>query len=142
MPHAMARTAPKSSTRWLDAWPARWCGPRPWLAAPEHDAAVGAWARAEARALAVAEWLAVYGQLDEDGNPRPAADYALRLERLAAEQRSRLGLDPAGRARLEREASTAVLNQAEAAAELGLGRRLRLAAQDRLSPAVANGESG
>jgi hypothetical protein len=115
----------------------------PWLDAPEHEAAVAAWARAEARALAVAEWLAVYGQLDEEGNPRPASEYSLRLERLAAEQRSRLGLDPAGRARLERETSTAVLNQAEAAAELGLGRRLRLAAQDRLLPApLPNGESG
>lgn len=106
----------------------------PWLGAPEHQAAVAAWARAEARAQAVAEWLGVYGQLDEEGNPRPAADYALRLERLAAEQRARLGLDPASRARLEREAATA-LNQAEAAAELGLGRRLRLAAQERLAPA-------
>ena len=72
----------------------------PWLSRPTFAAAVAAWARAEARARLVTDWLEEHGQLDAKGVPRPAATYALRLEASAAARRAALGLDPASFAKL------------------------------------------
>ena len=104
----------------------------PWLAGVEYRPAVEAWARAEARALLVDNWLEEHGQLDDDGNPRPAAEYALRLERLAIEHRARLGLDPTGRAKLERDAAAAMVTTFDLDALAAEGRRYRLEAEARM----------
>lgn len=81
-------------------------GSESYLAEPDYRPALEAWARAEARCILVAEWLAENGILDGRGRPRPAADYAIRLERLASEHRARLGLDPLSRARLGRDVTS------------------------------------
>lgn len=72
----------------------------PWLARPAFRAALRSWAKAEAQATLVADWLDEHGLLDEDGEPRPAATFALRLEASAAARRQRLGLDPMAFAKL------------------------------------------
>lgn len=72
----------------------------PWLSRPGFRAAVRAWAKAEARAQLVADWLDERGDLDDDGEPRPAATYSLRLEASAAAKRAALGLDPMSFAKL------------------------------------------
>lgn len=95
----------------------------PWLAAPEFVHAVRAWGRAEARCELLDRWLAERGPLDEDGKPRPAAEFLIRAERLAGELRRSLGLDPASRARLMRDASDAELNSANRSAVIERGRR-------------------
>jgi hypothetical protein len=64
---------------------------------------VGAWSRVEAQLALVARWITENGPLNQDGLPQPAAELLLRLERLAADLRGRLGLDPASRARIERD---------------------------------------
>lgn len=65
-----------------------------YLGDPSYAAALYAWARAEARVQLLAEYLDEHGPLDEHGSPRPALDALVRCERLAGEQRVRLGLDP------------------------------------------------
>lgn len=77
-----------------------------YLAEPDYRPAVEAWARAEARCILIDAWLQERGLLDAKGRPHPAAEYALRLERLAAEHRSRLGLDPRSRAALGKDVSS------------------------------------
>ncbi len=72
----------------------------PWLARPAFRGALNAWAKAEAQAHLVGVWLDEHGMLDDDGLPRPAATYALRLDTAAASRRARLGLDPAALAKL------------------------------------------
>jgi hypothetical protein len=79
---------------------------------PEFAASVWGWARAEAKVRLVTAWLDEHGVLDEDGKPRPAADLLVRLEKMAAEARSRLGLDPLSRARLGRDVSATGLDLA------------------------------
>jgi hypothetical protein len=76
----------------------------PWLAERSFAPAVDAWARAEAGAALIAEYLdGLGGLLDDDGRPWPAVEVLLKFERRAEKGRARLGLDPASRARLERE---------------------------------------
>ena len=75
-------------------------GEAPWLARPAFKAALHAWAAAEARAHLVGVWLDEHGLLDDEGAPRPAATYALRLDQAAASRRAQLGLDPASLAKL------------------------------------------
>jgi hypothetical protein len=101
----------------------------PRLAAPEYRAAVTAWGRAEARCLLVEKFLEEHGLLDEDGRPRPAADLALRVERQAADARSRLGLDPMSRVKLEQALAASAKDRLDIQAELAEGRRLREAAE-------------
>ncbi len=99
-----------------------------WLADVDR-AAVDAYARAEARVEVLARWLDEHGMLADDGKVRPAADLLVRLERLAADARSRLGLDPLSRARLGRDtavARAAASSSVRAAAEAG-----RLAREQR-----------
>lgn len=83
------------------------------LRTPIFRPALRAWARCEARIELVATWLedrfldATPGDLDSDGEVRPAADLLTRLEAQALKHRSALGLDPASMARLRRDAGSA-----------------------------------
>jgi hypothetical protein len=79
---------------------------------PAFAAAVWGWARAEARVQLVSEYVDEHGLLDPKGKPRAAADLLVRLERLASEARSRLGLDPLSRARLGRDVSAGAFDLA------------------------------
>lgn len=83
-----------------------------WLQ-PCDRPAVWAWARCEARVQLLAEWLADRGDLDDDGDVRPAADLLTRLETQAAGLRARLGLDPLARARLGRDVAASRLDLAK-----------------------------
>ncbi len=74
-----------------------------YLAEPSYEAAIWAWARAEARVLVLSAWLDEQGPLDENGAPRPALAALKDFENLAARQRQRLGLDPLSRAQLGRD---------------------------------------
>ncbi len=104
----------------------------PWLDVPEFGPALTAWGRAEARCALVSEWLDEHGLLDpETGAQRPAADFAVKLERLAAEARARLGLDPSSSARLQRDLGAAARDRGLMSREMAEGRRLRLAAEAR-----------
>jgi hypothetical protein len=64
---------------------------------------VWAWARAEARCLLLADWIAEHGMLDESGAMVAPLRYVAQFERLAIELRARLGLDPRSEAELARE---------------------------------------
>lgn len=75
----------------------------PYLASDDFDAAVAAWSRAEAQAQLVFDWVDRHGVIGEDGKPTVSLDWLIRFERLAAEQRARLGLDPTSRVRLEKD---------------------------------------
>jgi hypothetical protein len=75
----------------------------PYLGAIDFAPALRSWARAEASLELLAVWVDVHGLLDESGNPQPWVSTLLRFERLAAGHRARLGLDPASRAKLERD---------------------------------------
>ncbi len=70
---------------------------RPDLAA--YPEMVEAWARAEARCLLLATWQAERGLLDDKGEVA-GGRYVAQFERLAADLRSRLGLDPRSEAEL------------------------------------------
>lgn len=102
-----------------------------YLEDPSFAAALWAWARAEARVQLLDEYLSEHGFLDEKGNLRPAVDGLLRSERIAAELRARLGLDPRARAKLERDLSVSIRDRIDLASEVDEGRRLRLAAEGR-----------
>ncbi len=81
-------------------------------------AAVDAWARAESQVEVVDRWLTEHGgPVDDKGKVRPAADLLVRLERRAADARTRLGLDPLARARLGRDTASARLDLARYWAE-------------------------
>ena len=61
---------------------------------------VWAWARAEARCLLLEDWISDHALVDEDGHPAPVARFVTQFERLAADLRSKLGLDPKSEAEL------------------------------------------
>jgi len=85
----------------------------PWLSSPTFAGSVAALARVEAKISLVDAWLdTVGGDLDEDGKPRPAAEFALRLEKLGADLRARLGLDPTACARIRRDLASGSLDLA------------------------------
>ncbi|HEX2575710.1 MAG TPA: hypothetical protein VHK88_05130 [Aquihabitans sp.] len=69
--------------------------------------ALAAWARAEARCLLLAEHQAGEGLFDNDGSVR-GGRYVAQFERLAADMRTRLGLDPRAEAELARSRAEAV----------------------------------
>ena len=79
--------------------------------------ALTAWAHAEARCEVLRDWCATHGLLDAKGKPTGASDLLLRCEKQAADQRSRLGLDPLARARLGRDTAQARLDLAKLWAE-------------------------
>lgn len=100
----------------------------PWWVESVDRAAVDSYARAEARVEVLDRWLTEHGMLAEDGKVRPAADLLVRFERLAADARSRLGLDPLSRSRLGRDTAVAAAvgaNAVRAATEAGRQARER-----------------
>lgn len=106
----------------------------PWLAQPEYEASVRAWARAEAVVNRLASWLAEVGILDDEGKPRHALQELGRFERQAAERRADLGLTPASRARIERDLSSSVHSRVSSLADaMKEGRQIRLEAEGRLA---------
>jgi hypothetical protein len=99
----------------------------------EHPEAVLAWARAEARCVLVADWLTEHGLADAEGSPRPLTKYVAAWERLAADLRDRLGLDPRSEAALRRERADAVRSAVDLA---GIRARGQAALEARASVAV------
>jgi len=95
----------------------------PWL--QDCDAAaVRGWATAEARCELLRDWLAARDPLNGKGEPWPASTELLRWERLAAQHRQRLGLDPLSRGQLGRDTAVAGLAAAELRASIrGDGQR-------------------
>lgn len=81
--------------------------PPSYVQEPTYQRAVIAWARAEARVDLVSAWIADHGELDQDGNPWPAARFLSELEGSAARRRQELGLTPASRAALGRNVAAA-----------------------------------
>lgn len=73
--------------------------------------ALAAWARAEARCILFADHFAEIGLFDDKGKERPGLRFVTQFERLAADLRARLGLDPRSEAEL-------VTAQAEAARDV------------------------
>lgn len=63
-------------------------------------ASVWAWARAEAKVQLLDEWLQEHGVIDDAGRVHPALNALATFERLAAEHRRALGLDPSSRVKL------------------------------------------
>jgi hypothetical protein len=102
-----------------------------YLSDPSYAPALWAWGRAEARVQLLTEFLDEQGVLGDEGNPRPLLDKLRDWERSAESLRSRLGLDPTSRARLERDLSASARDLRELADEIAEGRRLRLAAEER-----------
>lgn len=78
---------------------------RPDLA--KYPETLWALARAEARCLLVDDFLSREGLFDEDGAARPLLKYVAAWERVAAEHRRSLGLDPRGEADLVRSRAEA-----------------------------------
>jgi hypothetical protein len=90
-----------------------------YLAEESYRPAVWAWARCEARIQLVTEYLLDRGgDLDADGEVRPAARLLEALERRAENLRARLGLDPLARARLGRDVTATRLDVAQLMAAL------------------------
>jgi len=102
-----------------------------YLGDPAYATALWAWARVEARVQLVDEYLTDRGLFDTKGRPLPAVDTLRSFERLAAELRSRLGLDPRSRAKLERDLSAGARDRLSITEEVAEGRRLRLEAEAR-----------
>lgn len=89
----------------------------PYLAAdPSYAPAVWAWARAEAQVQLLDEYLQEMGSIDGDV-PRPLLETFRHFMRLAADARSRLGLDPMSRAKLGRDVTSASVDLAALMAE-------------------------
>lgn len=66
----------------------------PWTARPAFAATVAAWAKAEAQAQIIGNFLNEHGLLDDDGVPKPALNSLDRYEVRAARLRDQLGLTP------------------------------------------------
>jgi len=66
-----------------------------------------AWARAEARCVLLADWVAEHGLVTADGETPAPLRYVAQFERLALNLRSRLGLDPRSEIELVRESAEA-----------------------------------
>lgn len=91
----------------------------PYLREQAYQAAVWAWARAEARVIALSTWLAERGDgsgMESDGKVAPALSALATWEKVAAGHRTRLGLDPLARAKLGKDIAGA--KQADAVAML------------------------
>jgi len=88
-----------------------------YLRADKYRPAVEALGVTEARLRLLDEWLAEHGVLDAKGKPHPAVDLALKMERLAIEQRSQLGLTPSSAARLGRNIAGASVDLARLMAD-------------------------
>lgn len=86
---------------------------------PADRAQAWRWARLEARCQLLVEHLAdLGGDLDSEGNERPASALLTRLELQASNLASKLGLDPLSRARLGRDVAAAQVDVATLMAHL------------------------
>ena len=75
-----------------------------YLTEPRYRAELEAWARSEAMAALLRDWLSDQGGLfDDQGDERAAVRTLDRAESRAASGRDRLGLNPAAAARLRRD---------------------------------------
>jgi hypothetical protein len=92
--------------------------PVAYLGDVSYGSAVRAWARCEARLTLLDEYIATHGDLDDEGNPRPASSLMNALEARAEALRSRLGLDPLSRARLGRDIAAGQVDVARLLAAL------------------------
>ncbi len=102
---------------------------RPDLAAwPET---VWAWARAEARCLLLAEYQVEAGLIDPKTGDVRSGRWVGTFERLAADLRGRLGIDPRSEAELARERADASRSAVDLAGIQARGREARLAAEAR-----------
>lgn len=72
----------------------------PFLADPSYAGALRSWARTEARIERIENWLQDRGDLDDEGNVRPATEMLIKLKRLAIKERAALGLDAMGRIKI------------------------------------------
>lgn len=72
----------------------------PWLQESRYGPTVRAWARAEAQAALLTEYLEMEGLHDGDGRLRPAEQALHRAETRAANLRKDLGLTPLSSARI------------------------------------------
>lgn len=75
----------------------------PFLAAPRFRRSLEAWSRAEAQATLLSAYVDEVGLIGEDGKPNVSLDWLTRIERLAAEHRRALGMDPASAVKIERD---------------------------------------
>lgn len=66
----------------------------PWTSAASFAGSVASWARGEAQAHVLRVWLDEHGQVDDEGQPRPAAGMLERVEGRLAGLRAQLGLTP------------------------------------------------
>ncbi len=73
----------------------------PWITAPAFSHSLAALSRVTAQVTLVDRYVTDVGPLDADGKPRAAVELQVRLERLAADLRSRLGLDPSSYAKIQ-----------------------------------------
>jgi hypothetical protein len=84
-----------------------------YLAQPQYAHALWSWGQAEARVQLLTEYLLdVGGDLDAEGNVRPASELLLRCQKRADAMRQRLGLDPLSRARLGRDVAATSIDVA------------------------------
>ena len=80
---------------------------RPDLA--NYPETVWSWARAEARCLLLAEWLADHPLVDSRGKPAPVSRFIVQFENQAMALRAKLGLDPKSEADLASSRAQATL---------------------------------
>lgn len=91
-----------------------------------------------ARRDRVLTWLGEHdGDLDDEGQPRPATQLLGRLDKQIATAQRELGLTPAARARLGRDVALATH---VGGLDLSEGRRLRLEAERKQAELVAGGD--
>jgi len=81
---------------------------RPDLA--NYPETVWSWARAEARCLLLAEWLADHPLVDSRGKPAPVSRFIVQFENQAMSLRAKLGLDPKSEAELASSRAQATLH--------------------------------
>jgi hypothetical protein len=72
----------------------------PWTGAAAFQGTVASWAWGEAQAHVLRVWLDEHGQVDDQGQPRPAAGMLERVEGRLGRLRGELGLSPLALGRL------------------------------------------
>ena len=72
----------------------------PWVSAAVFAGSVASWAWAEAQAYVLRQYLDEHGQVDSEGQPRPAAGMLERVEGRLGRLREQLGLSPLALGRL------------------------------------------
>lgn len=112
---------------------------RPYLADPAYTAAVWAWGRAEARIMLCEDYIAEHGMFDDRGKQRNVVDILLRSESMAANLRSRLGLDPLSQSKLGRNIAAANLDLAELMSRASEGDAKAVEAVNAIAAAMGTG---